>query len=274
VLPRLSWLSEMVGEESEQLRRTFNSVAERYDAIRPAYPRQAIEDLAAVAGLGEHSSILEIGCGTGQLTVALAALGVTVTAIELGDALAGVARRNLARFPAARVLTGAFEDMPVPDQGYDLVVAATAFHWLDRATRVDRCARMLRPGGWLAVIDTEHVAAGTVDFFHAAQTCYETWDPATPPGLRLKPVDEIPAARPELDDAPAFGPVELRRYTWETTYTTAQYCELLLTYSGHLALADDRREGLLACISDLADRKFGGRVTKGYLTELRLTRHI
>lgn len=266
----MSWLAEMMGDESRQLRRTFNDVAERYDAIRPTYPAQTIADLAAVAGLSEDSSILEIGCGTGQLTVPLASLGATVTAIELGDALAAVARRYLSSYPSATVLTGAFEDMAVPKQKYDLVVAATAFHWLDEATRVDRCAQMLRPGGWLAVIDTLHVAAGTVDFFHAAQTCYEAWDPATPPGLRLEPADEIPTARPELDDAATFSSVQLRRYTWESTYTSAQYRELLLTYSGHLALPDDRREGLLSCVRELADEHYGGRVTKGYLTELRM----
>lgn len=261
-----------MGDQGRRLRRTFDSVAERYDAIRPTYPPQTINDLATTTELDERSSVLEIGCGTGQLTVPLAALGATVTAIELGDALAAVARRNLAGYPSATVVNGAFEEMPIPDAGYDLVVAATAFHWLDEDTRVGRCARMLRPGGWLAVIDTEHVAAGTVEFFHAAQACYESWDPATPPGLRLPPAEEIPTARPELDDAAAFGPVQLRRYTWEATYTTAQYRELLLTYSGHLALPTGRRDGLLACIAELADRQFGGRVTKGYLTELRMAR--
>lgn len=62
----------------------------------------------------------------------------------------------------------------------------------------------------------------------------------------------------------------LRRYTWEATYTTSRYLELLLTYSGHLGPADDRRNGLLACLADLIDRRFGGRITKGHLTELRI----
>lgn len=260
--------------DRERLGRTFDTVAERYDAVRPGYPRQTVEDLAAVTGSTTGSSVLEIGCGTGKLTADLAASGATVTAIEPGASLAAIARRNLADHPNATVHIGRFEDTPVPERGYDLVVAATSFHWLDPATRVGRCARMLRPGGWLAVIGTEHVAAGTVDFFHATQACYEAWDPATPVGLRLRPADEIPTAYPELDDAPEFGPVQLRRYPWDETYTTARYRELLLTYSGHLDMPDDLRAGLLDCIGELADRRFGGRVVKGYLTELRMARRL
>jgi SAM-dependent methyltransferase len=260
-----------VSGDSRRLRRIFDTVAERYDAVRPGYPPDMIADLVAVAEIDDSCHVLEIGCGTGQLTVPLADSGAWVTAVELGPNLAAIARRNLAGRPRVAVVIGDVEEMPPPAQQYDVVVAATAFHWLDEATRVDRCARLLRPGGWLAVVDTEHVAAGTVEFFHRAQACYETWDPATPPGLRLLPVDEIARTRPELERAAVFGPVELRRYTWEATYTTAQYRELLLTYSGHLALPPDRRDGLLTCLSDLADREFDGQVTKGYLTELRMT---
>lgn len=257
-----------------RLRRTFNTVAERYDAVRPGYPRRMIADLAAVAGLGEGSSVLEIGCGTGQLTVPLAALGARVTAIELGDALAAVARRNLVGYPAAQVLTGAFEEVATPEPAYDVVAAATSFHWLDKATRVERCARLIRPGGWLAVIDTHHIAGGTAGFFREVQDCYEAWDPTTPPGLRLPTVDEIPRGRPELDNATGFARTELHRYTWEVTYSTDQYRELLLTYSGHLALPTKQRDGLLDCISDLVDRTYDGRVTKRYLTELRVARRL
>jgi protein-L-isoaspartate O-methyltransferase len=81
-------------------REAFDEVADLYDRARPGYPPALVADLAQLAALGPDSRVLEIGCGTGQLTAALAALGSTLVAVELGPRLAEVARRNLAGFPA------------------------------------------------------------------------------------------------------------------------------------------------------------------------------
>jgi SAM-dependent methyltransferase len=231
----------------------------------------------ALAGLSRGAPVLEIGCGTGQLTVPMARRGLAVTAVELSPELAEVARGNLAAVPAAPgvappvVEVGAFEDWsPVGTQRFDLVVAATSFHWVDPAVRVPRAVGLLRPGGSLAVIGTEHVASDD-EFFDLAQDCYVRWDPDVTEPAPMSPASAVPEAVAELDDSPLLGPVTLRRYEWDATYTAAAYIELLLTYSGHLALPAAARDGLLGCLTDLIEGR-GGRVTKGYLTELRIAR--
>jgi SAM-dependent methyltransferase len=253
-----------------ELRRTFNRAAELYDRARPTYPTALFDDLARLAGVGPGCRLLEIGCGTGQATVPLAERGCEITAVELGAEMAAVARRNLASFPAARVVVAAFEDFPLPAEPFDVVLAATAFHWLDPATRVARAAAALRPGGALALVGTHHVAGGDEPFFAEAQECYEEWMPGTPPGLRLEPADTIPRDGAEIERSGLFGPVSFHRYEWDLSYTTRQYLDVLLTYSGHIALAARRRRGLLDCIADLIDSRYGGRITKRYLTELQL----
>jgi SAM-dependent methyltransferase len=247
-------------------------VAERYDGIRPDYPPELVAELIRLADLGRGDRVLEIGCGTGQLTVPLAAAGLCVTAVELGPALAAVAQRRLVPYPDARVTVGAFEDVPVAEAAFDLVVAATSFHWIDEAVRVEKSARALRPGGSLAVVDTHHVAGGSEEFFRDVQACYEAWDPSTPPGLRLPAADDLPTARRDLDGSPHLELPHLRRYVRDVRYTTAGYRTLLLTYSNHLALPVERRDGLLGCIESLIDGRFGGVVTKRYLFELRVAR--
>ena len=112
--------------DRERLRSTFDQAAELYDRARPRYPAALFDDLAELAGIGPGSKVLEIGPGTGQATVALAERGCRVVAVELGAALAAVARRNLARFPAVEVVTAPFEDWPLPKEPFDLVLAATA----------------------------------------------------------------------------------------------------------------------------------------------------
>ncbi len=98
------------------------------------------------------AAVLEIGCGTGQLTRALAGRGFLVTAIDVGTAMITTARR---RIPDASVEfeVGAFEDFPETKQ-FDLLASATAFHWVDPEIAWSKAARLLRPNGWLALLTT------------------------------------------------------------------------------------------------------------------------
>src|SRR5687767_13722173 len=128
------------------LRVTFDEDAERYDRARPGYPSSIFDDLAELAGIGPGCRVLEIGCGTGQATVPLAERGCEVVAVELGTELAEVARRNLARFPDVQVVNAAFERWPLPPEPFDVVLSATAFHWIDPTVRVVKSADALRPG--------------------------------------------------------------------------------------------------------------------------------
>ena len=262
-------------QDRERLRSTFDQVADLYDRVRPGYPAALFDDLAELAGVGPGARVLEIGPGTGQATVPLAERGCRVVAVELGADLAAVARRNLARFPEVEVVTAAFEDWPLPAEPFDLVLAATAFHWIDPAVRVVKAADALRPGGALATVTTHHVAGGDESFFAEVQACYERWDPDTPPGgAPLKAAADIPTSSDELDRSHRFGPASFRRHEWEQAYTATGYIEVLLTYSGHRALDPRAQAGLLDCIAHLIDTAHGGRITKRYLTELRVARTI
>jgi SAM-dependent methyltransferase len=69
------------------------------------------------------------------------------------------------------VVTAPFEDWPLPKEPFDLVLAATAFHWIDPNVRVVKAAVALRPGGVLATVTTHHIAGGDESFFAQAQAC-------------------------------------------------------------------------------------------------------
>ncbi|WP_043665842.1 class I SAM-dependent methyltransferase [Streptomyces xylophagus] len=250
------------------LRDTFDQVAERYDRARPRYPRPLVEELARTAGLGPHSRVLEIAPGTGQLTVPLAEFGCRLTAVELGPALAAVARRNLSAFPRVDVEVADFELWELPAEPFDLVVIATAYHWFDPGKFVAKAAAALRPGGHLAVVTTHHVAGGTQDFFDRMQRCYERWEPTTVPGFRSPTEDESATDTGEFERSAHFEDVTVRRGAQEITYTTDEYIDVVLTYSNHLALDEPSRQGLLACLRELLETRHGGRVTKRYFHEL------
>lgn len=258
--------------DRERLRLTFGYDAARYDRIRPGYPAALFDDLAALACIGPGCRVLEIGVGTGQASVPLVERGCRLVGVEISPQLAALAQRKLARFANASVVAAAFEDWPLPTEPFDTVVSATAFHWIDPTVRLVKAADALRNDGALVTLDTQHIAGGTTQFFTDVQRCYERWDPSTPRGLRLPRSADIASSSEELDRSGRFGPAVFRRYEWEVTYPTDEYRDLLLTYSGHIALERNAQAGLLACITDLIDGRFGGRISKRYLTELRVAR--
>src|SRR6266487_5476358 len=100
----------MTGPDRRHLGRVFNDVPELYDRVRPGYPDELFADLVAITGMDTRSSVLEVGCGTGQATRLLAALGYSVTAIEPGAGMATLARRRLAAFRNVEVENSAFEE--------------------------------------------------------------------------------------------------------------------------------------------------------------------
>jgi SAM-dependent methyltransferase len=253
-----------------ELRRIFDTAADRYDLIRPSYPQPLFDDLVSLNGLRPGQRILEIGPGTGQATLDLARRGFAVIAVELGPALAQVARRNLASYPQVEVVTADFETWPLPAELFDAVVSATTFHWLDSNVRLVKVAQALASGGVVALIDTDHVAGGTERFFVDVQACYERWDPSSEPGLRLPSTRDVTVDLDEMTRGGLFSEATFRRYETDISYSADEYIDLLLTYSGHLDLAPDLRAGLLECIRSLITDKYGGRITKRYLTTLRL----
>src|SRR5437879_953205 len=117
--------------DGSSLRSIFDEAAELYDQARPSYPTALFDDLAELACIGPGCRVLEIGCGTGLATRALAQRGSEIVCVELGASLAAVARRKLARFEKVHVEVAAFESWPLPDEPFDTVFAATAFHWID-----------------------------------------------------------------------------------------------------------------------------------------------
>jgi SAM-dependent methyltransferase len=252
----------------------FDQDAGLYDRIRPTYPSVVFDDLAEIAHLLPGSRVLEVGAGTGQATVHLAGRGYAVTALEPGPSLAGEVKKKLGAFPLTNVNVVSFEGWTPPSERFDAVVAATSFHWLGPGIRVKKAANVLRVGGALAILSTHHVAGGTREFFEKVQDCYIRYDPETEPGLTLPPEGDVSIDLTEIEDSVYLGRIDQRAYPWEAIYTAETYEQLLMTYSGHRALEAEPRSALLACIRDLIDRKFGGRITKRYLFQLAVAHRI
>lgn len=132
--------------------KVFDEVAAEYDRRRPAYPDELIDQACQVAGIGSGDQVLEVGCGSGQLTRALLARGLHVTALEPGRRLIALARRNLEGAGETEYVNARFEDAVLPRERFRAVFSASAFHWIDPAVSWQKVADVLVPGGTLALV--------------------------------------------------------------------------------------------------------------------------
>jgi len=96
--------------------------------------------------------VLEVGCGSGQLTRDLIARGLHVTALEPGKSLIALARQNLEGAGEAEFVNAQFEDALLPREQFQAVFSASAFHWVDPKVSWQKAAHVLVPGGTLALV--------------------------------------------------------------------------------------------------------------------------
>jgi SAM-dependent methyltransferase len=236
----------------------FDATAERYDAARPEYPVELFDDLAACLEPG--ASLLEIGCATGKATRPLLARGFRVTCVEIGPSLAARARKLGLDVHNAR-----FEDFET-DERFDLVFAATAWHWLDPAVKYAKAAALApRLAFWSA---GHAFPEGFDPFFTEIQAVYDEIGESHPGEWPPPPAPDQVA---EIEASGLYRDIETRRYLWELEYTAQEYIALLDTFSGHIEMTGAQRERLYGEIR----RRLGGRkVRRHWEAVLHVARRI
>ncbi|MFI7540948.1 class I SAM-dependent methyltransferase [Actinoplanes sp. NPDC049599] len=201
--------------------RVFGEVAALYDDIRLGYPGELLETLVAYHG-GVPAPVADVGAGTGKATELLLELGVPVIAVEPDPRMAAVLAQ---KFPGVETVTAAFEEWTPPPGGVGLISCATAWHWFDPRTRVQRVRAALQPRGTLAIFHHRHgyadpVQQRTIDAIHQAIDPAQTVDD--------RPVDW---ARTDLEHSGLFTDIEVHEWHWHPVFSTEQYLRLLQTFS-------------------------------------------
>ena len=133
----------------EVARRGFGSEAEAYERSRPTYPPEAVDWVLRALRVEAGAVVVDLAAGTGKLTRLLAPAGATRVAVEPVDGMRAVLRQAV---PSVPVVAGTAEALPLRAASADAVTVAQAFHWFDAPRAFAELARVLRPGGRLAVV--------------------------------------------------------------------------------------------------------------------------
>lgn len=132
--------------------KIFDGIAAEYDRSRWTYPDELVDRACQVAGIGNGDRVLEVGCGTGQLTRSLAARALHVTALDPGKHLISLAEHNLDGLGVVEFVNARFEDAQLPREHFRTLFSASAFHWIEPDVSWQKAAQVLCSGGTLALI--------------------------------------------------------------------------------------------------------------------------
>lgn len=251
--------------EREERKVVFDQIAVAYDAIRPGYPDALINNALACVGVEHRSRILEVGCGSGQATRSLAGRGFDVTCIDISPALLEIARENFRDDESFRFICTSFEDFESTEGRFDLVLAASSWHWTDPAVRYDRLSRFLKTDGCLIVMANLVPRRPLGGFDERVQLVYREVAPEWGhPDLARTTTDLIREGRIDMESSGFFTEVTVLRERWKRRYSREEYCALLGTYSDHHRLGAARLGHLLQGIGRIIDEEYGGAVLKSY----------
>lgn len=268
-------------EFNSRRRRLFDRDPIRYRDGRPGYPPEVFALLRRRCGLGPGCRVLEIGPGTGQATRPLLATGADVVAIELGPDLAATLAGSLvddASSDRLSIHVGAFEEVPLDGdlrpESFDLIVSATAFHWIPQPDGFERCHRLLKPSGHLALWWNFFGDPDRPDPFHeaiqpllAAKAPELIQGDSAAAGAHPYALD-VSARVADFDRSGRFGPVEHTRICWTGRHTAAEIRTMFGSFSPWLATDPSIREPLLDDLEALAIERFNGVVERPYNTAI------
>ena len=218
-------------EWHRQQANSFGAVAGVYERGRPSYPAEAIDWLIAA----QARRVADVGAGTGKLTRQLCDRGLDVIAVEPS---AGMREELHRAVPGVPVLAGTGEQIPLADGTVDVVIVAQAWHWVDPERAVPEVARVLAPGGRLALLWNRRVED-------------EEWvaDLSTIIGSRGTPG----SSRHFPEIGPPFGAVERRSVHWVYRLSRAEMTDWVASRSYVITLPDVRRHAVLGQVRDLLD---------------------
>lgn len=218
-----------MSEDLQRRARAFGSVAGAYDRGRPSYPDDAVAWLlhGTAEPSGEQLTVLELGAGTGQLTVRLADLGHDVLATDPDEAMLSLLRERLPDVPTAATPA---EGIPLGDRTVDVVVAAGAYHWFDPEQALPEIARVLRPGGHLALV--RHERDEQIPWVRKL-------------GRLLASPDPVPEVEPGLTASELFGEPDTETFGHWQSLDRVSILDLARSRSHVALLEESARERLL-----------------------------
>jgi len=126
------------------------TAAERYALGRPYLHPLIVQRVREITGTGRFAAVLDVGCGTGQSTRAVAEIAERTVGIDPSPEM--LAQTTPGRGVEFREACA--EELPFAESAFDLITVGLAFHWFDQEQFLAEAHRVLRPHAWLVIYNS------------------------------------------------------------------------------------------------------------------------
>jgi len=241
----------------------FDEIVVNYDKFRWDYPAELFADAIHFSGQENGKRAIEIGAGTGKATMPFLDAGYTVTAVEMGVNMAEFLQNKYERYKNFNIITSTFEDASLEDESYDLIYAASAFHWVDAEIGCPKVFRLLKDGGAFILFRNNVYRQEGNSLDVAIDAAYEQYYYSYYPRYDrpvdlskmtyddfLKPEEIHRGFRFNSLEQYGFTDITMKLYNGSRIYGTDEYISLMDTMSDHRAMPGKDRLALYAGIKD------------------------
>lgn len=151
-------MSKHTGWEREY-RTHFDSIVTEYEFVRPEWLSAIFNDILSYSKLSTGKNAIEVGVGTGKATMPFLNMGYNITAVEINPQMAKYVKNRFASYSNFDVVVSSFEDAALTKNSFDLIYAASAFHWVDAELGLPKALQLLKKDGVIALFRYNEVAA-------------------------------------------------------------------------------------------------------------------
>ncbi len=252
----------------EQRRNWYSPVADVYYNARPQYPKELIDRSVVLAQLSSDTTILEVGCGPGNATVAFARSGFSMTCLEPNQDFCHLAQHNCKPYPNVGIHNTSFEDWELEAKQFNAVLSANAFHWIPPEIRYTKAAAALRDDGFLILL-WNLTPEPNYEVYQAIEEVYQAYAPSFVryEGAKIQ-AEILRGFGQEILDSCCFKELVVEQTASEVTYSIDDYLNLLSTLR---RLEPQAKELLFAGLREKLE-KFGDSVQLSFLSSVHVAR--
>ncbi|WP_009631960.1 class I SAM-dependent methyltransferase [Synechocystis sp. PCC 7509] len=254
----------------DQRKSWYNPVAEAYNRVRPRYPEALISRVIELTQLPPNSTILELGCGPGNATVAFAQQGYDMLCIEPSEATCQLAKQNCAAYSQVKIKNITFEEWELETERFNAVLAANSIHWITSEIAYSKAAAALQNDGYLILL-WNMLAQPAYEIWRFLYPAYEKYAPAlgkyedkAHQTQRLKEFGQ------RVIDSGHFGDLVSEQMEWEVNYSIDDYLLILSTYSTYIELKPQQRADLFASLQEILEQDGTNNVQVSYLSAFHI----
>ena len=254
---------------------TFDTVASKYEKLRPGYVKELYQALFEYISIDANSNVVEVGSGGGQATAPILKTGCQLIAVEYGEQFSALLKDKFKEYPHFSVITGKFEDTEFEENAFDLVFSASAFHWVPEKIGYEKVFSMLKKGGVFArFANHPYRDKGNPALSKEIDDIYDEYYNKFYKKEReaiTEYTEEQAKDRAMIASKYGFTDIRYKLFYRERIFSAKEYIELLGTYSDHIAIEEKIRRKFFSKIEETIN-KHGGRMTIHDTIDLQLAR--